>query len=189
MADFETARKITAHHEGGYANNPADTGGETMFGVSRNNFKDWPGWEIVDQIKAANPRTYVAVLNNHSQLKEQARAFYKAVFWDCYRADQIQNQAIANELFDTGVNMGQSRAATFLQRAINVTNNRGKRSPDVVVDGKVGPATIAALNAHTKPALVFKVLNGLQCAAYVSFAESKESQEQFMESWLSRVNF
>ncbi|MDR1034997.1 MAG: hypothetical protein LBT40_00015 [Deltaproteobacteria bacterium] len=32
--------------EGGWANNPADSGGETFRGIARNFHKSWPGWAI-----------------------------------------------------------------------------------------------------------------------------------------------
>lgn len=188
MANFDEAQKITGRHEGGYANNPSDTGGETMLGISRKHHPKWAGWPVVDGVKRDNPRGFVPVLNAHSGLKQLARNYFKALFWDCYRLDEVANQSIANEVYDTGVNCGQATAAKFLQRAINVTNNRGKYAPDVVVDGKVGPATIRSLNAHKRPGDVFKALNALQGAYYIAIAERNETQEIFMASWLSRVN-
>ncbi|MCC3159663.1 hypothetical protein LJ737_20650 [Hymenobacter sp. 15J16-1T3B] len=187
MADFATAYKITAQHEGGYANNPADTGGETIFGVSRNNFPKWVGWAVVDGLKkrAGFPGTAEA----SAQLKVMAANFYKEQFWDAFKLDQANNQAIANEVFDTAVNMGVGRAAGFLQRAINVTNKRGQYAPDVTPDGKVGAATITALNQHKRPQDVLKVLNALQGEFYVRIAERNPTQEIFMASWLSRVSF
>ena len=48
MSDFNIAYAKTGHAEGGYANNPDDSGGETVQGISRNNFPKWRGWMIVD---------------------------------------------------------------------------------------------------------------------------------------------
>ena len=50
MADFNQAFDITMGHEGGYANNKLDTGGETYRGVSRNNWPDWEGWRLIDRL-------------------------------------------------------------------------------------------------------------------------------------------
>jgi lysozyme family protein len=185
MANFATAHAITARFEGGYANSPIDSGGETMLGVSRNNFPHWPGWPIVDALK--KQPGFPTTANANTRLKELSAAFYKENFWDVFRLDEVHNQAIANEVFDTAVNMGTARAANFLQRAINVTNRRAQFAPDIQADGKIGPATIAALNAHKRPQLVLKVLNALQGEFYVRLAERKPDQEAFMESWLSRV--
>jgi len=37
--------------EGGYSNDIDDAGGETYAGISRNNFPDWYGWTIIDDLK------------------------------------------------------------------------------------------------------------------------------------------
>ena len=45
MADFEKAYKRTMKNEGGafgYSNNPKDPGGETIMGISRINWPQWP---------------------------------------------------------------------------------------------------------------------------------------------------
>jgi lysozyme family protein len=185
MANFHEAHRITAHHEGGYAHNPKDTGGETLFGVARKHWPDWPGWPHLDRLKTLPG--FPGTANSSAQLKALAAQFYKQNFWDVFRLDQVHNQAIANEVFDTAVNMGVAVAAQFLQRAINVTNRGGSFAPEVAADGKVGPLTVAALNQHKRPQMVLKVLNALQGERYVRIAERNPSQEVFMESWLSRV--
>jgi lysozyme family protein len=185
MADFATAYAITARHEGGYANSKIDSGGETMLGVSRNNFPTWPGWPIIDRLKGQ--LGFPDTANINPELKRMAAAFYKQQFWDVFRLDSVSNQAIANEVFDTAVNMGTVRAAQFLQRAINVTNRGGSYAPDITVDGKVGPATVAAINQHKRPGMLLKAMNALQGEFYIRLAERNPTQEAFMESWLSRV--
>ncbi len=55
---------------------------------------------------------------------------------------------IAAEMCDTGVNMGPTVATKMLQRWLNVFNRGGKLYPDMDVDGRIGPRTIAALRAY-----------------------------------------
>lgn len=185
MADFKTAYKITMAHEGGYANNPNDTGGETWKGVARKKHPYWAGWTIVDQwkIKAGFPDS----LAHAPGLQELVWQFYKKEFWDGLALDLINDQRIANELFDTAVNMGQGIAAIFLQRALNVSNRKGHDYPDLKVDGAIGSKTIAAVNGHPRPAQLFKLLNTLQGARYISICEANPSQEIFLTSWMNRV--
>jgi lysozyme family protein len=184
MADFKTAYKITMAHEGGWANNPADTGGETWRGIARNKHPDWLGWMLVDKAKHGD---FPANLNSVSGLQDMVESFYKVKFWDYLKLDQVNNQKIANELFDTSVNMGQGIAALFLQRSLNVSNRNGKDYPDLQVDGNIGPVTINALNNHPRQEQVLKLLNTLQGARYISICEANPSQEIFLNSWLSRV--
>ena len=49
MAIFNSAFQITMGNEGGYANNPADSGGETYKGIAKNYWPNWEGWTAVDQ--------------------------------------------------------------------------------------------------------------------------------------------
>lgn len=186
MADFKTAYKITMAHEGGYANNPADTGGETWKGIARKRHPDWPGWSTIDQYKAKPD--FPANLADAPGLQQGVELFYKIKFWDYLKLDQIGNQKIANELFDTSVNMGQGVAALFIQRALNVSNRNGKDYPDIEVDGNVGSKTVNAVNNHPRPDQLLKLLNTLQGAKYIAICEANPSQEIFMNSWLSRVS-
>ena len=52
MSDFDRAYAFTMGSEGEYQNDPIDPGGETWCGISRRANPDWPGWSIVDRIKA-----------------------------------------------------------------------------------------------------------------------------------------
>lgn len=185
MAEFKTAYKITMAHEGGYANNPLDSGGETWKGIARKKHPDWPGWQLIDKAKQGD---FPANLNSVPNLQNLVEMFYKVKFWDYLKLDQVNNQKIANELFDTAVNMGQGIAALFLQRSLNVSNRNGKDYPDLQIDGNVGPVTINAINNHPRQEQVLKLLNTLQGARYISICEANPTQEIFLNSWLSRVS-
>jgi lysozyme family protein len=186
MAQFEPAHAITAANEGGYANNKLDRGGETWKGVARNFWPNWPGWLLVDEQR--RQPGFPKNLWGSTDLQRHVLSFYKVNFWNVLKLDSVASQAIANELYDTGVNTGTGTAGTFLQRALNLTNKNGTLYADLVVDGKVGPATLSALNKHPNPPLVLKVLNVLQGAHYVKIAEANRTQEAFMQSWMARVS-
>lgn len=187
MADFKTAYKITMANEGGYANNPADSGGETWKGIARKKHPDWPGWGIIDHYKNKIKSGFPESLKDAPGLQESVEMFYKVGFWDYLKLDQVNNQKIANELFDTSVNMGQGIAALFLQRSLNISNRNGKDYGDIQLDGNIGPATISTLNSHPRQEQVLKLLNTLQGAKYIAICEANPSQEIFLTSWLSRV--
>lgn len=186
MADFKTAYKITMAHEGGYANNPNDSGGETWKGIARKKHPDWPYWATIDHYK--QKPDFPANLVDAPGLQQGVELFYKIKFWDYLKLDQIGNQKIANELFDTAVNMGQGIAALFIQRSLNVSNRNGKDYPDLQIDGNVGSITVNAVNNHPRPDQLLKLLNTLQGAKYIGICEANPSQEIFLNSWLSRVS-
>jgi lysozyme family protein len=200
MAQFEPAYAATAKVEGGFANNPNDSGGRTWRGISEKNWASWPGWAIINEAMKrptwpTGPNNYVTwgaitrFLAPNAELQRQVVLFYKINFWDALNLGGITSQAIANEVYDSAVNAGPVTAAKWLQRAINVTNRGGQLAPDVVLDGRIsnGGQTVRAVNVHAKPSLVLKALNILQGQHYISLAENRETQEGFIESWFSRV--
>ena len=89
-------------------------------GIARKKNPQWKGWKIVDELKAQ--RNFPDNLKNHKLLNDLVPDFFKEVFWDTNNLDAVNNQAIANEMYDTGVNAGSGYAAISLQRALNVTN-------------------------------------------------------------------
>lgn len=185
MAEFKTAYLETMKVEGGYANHPKDRGGETWKGIARNYHPNWPGWQIIDSFK--NKPGFETNLYASNALQQQVLIFYKQVFWDKMRLDEVKNQEIAMEMFDTGVNCGQEVAVRFLQRSLNVTNRNQQDYSNIQVDGQMGPMTLKAVNNHPRIKQVFKLMNALQGNRYLEICEHNESQEIFMTSWLSRV--
>lgn len=111
MADFKIALKKVLAAEGGYVDDPDDSGGETFAGVSRKNNKNWKGWEIIDDIKKTFNLPYAIksfnnILFTNDKLMELVGEVYKTNYWDPIQLDLIPSQRIANEMFDTAVNMG-----------------------------------------------------------------------------------
>lgn len=51
MANFKEAINKTLKFEGGYVNDPDDSGGETFLGISRVNNKSWKGWKLLINVK------------------------------------------------------------------------------------------------------------------------------------------
>lgn len=99
---------------------------------------------------------------------------------------------IAAELFDTGANMGPAVAATFLQRALTALNRGGKDYPDLSPDGRVGPTTLAALDAFLAArgrtggeAVLLRALEALQGERYLRLAEKRPGNEAFLYGWLA----
>lgn len=197
MAKFEIAESITGRNEGGYANNPADTGGETYAGIARNHWGKWEGWKYIDPLKIQY-KTYKQNFKNtdgrsamplasyinyyagqDDRVKKSISKFYKQNFWDVMKLDLVNDQQLANSVYDFGVNSGTGRSAKFLQQSVNVVCNVG-----LVVDGKIGAKTLNEINKHNAE-LIYNSLNKNREDFYRSIA--KGSQAQFLKSWLSRL--
>jgi lysozyme family protein len=162
--------------EGGYTDHPADRGGPTMFGITE---------------AVARANGYAGEMRRLP--RRQAAAFYRRLYWTRPRFDSVAEAAprIAAELFDTGVNMGPKVAASFLQRALNALNRGASDYPDIAVDGRIGPATLAALDGFLRrrgPAgetVLLKAIEALQGERYLRLAESRPANEAFLYGWLA----
>jgi lysozyme family protein len=130
MADFEIAHKITLKFEGGYTNHPDDngnwTGGKkgngnligTNHGISAPLLKEYLG--------------YIPAVGDMKQLTpEAAKKIYKKIFWDKIKGDFITSQEIANNLYDSAVNMGVTQAVLLAQRTLQVAET-GKMSIELL---------------------------------------------------------
>ena len=114
----------------------------------------------------------------------RAAAIYDRDFWGPLRLAQIENQVIAEEIFDTSVNCGVGTGARIAQEAVNLTNYP---DPDIAVDCHIGSGTIAAINGHRSVRAYYKALNGLQFVHYMQIVRNNPKQEKFIRSWLSRI--
>ncbi len=161
--------------EGGYSNNPDDSGGKTA-------------WGITEDVARANG--YEGLM--WSMPVATAKRIYKAQYWDTLFLDDCPSTRVAHEMFDTGVNCGIGVAGEFLQRALNALNRKQRDYPDMKVDGVPGPVTQHALRKFLEQrgdegeAVLLKALNCLQGARYVRLAEQREKDETFLYGWLKQ---
>lgn len=161
-------------HEGGYVNHLDDRGGATNWGITETTAR---AFGYTGEMRAM-PRSV-------------AKQIYTERYWIQPGFDQVNeiSPTVAEELLDTGVNMGPAIAARFLQRALNVLNAQGKTYPDVTVDGQLGRMTLAALRAFLAArgkdghAVLWKMLNAQQSVRYLEIAEANPSQEAFQFGW------
>jgi len=184
---FDNLMKV----EGSYSNNPLDKGGETYKGISRKNYPNWDGWVIIDEYKRAELK-FPTILEYSSKLNELVKGFYKESYWNKIKGDEI-NPKLAEELFDTSVNMGLGTGVKFLQHALNVLNRDESLYSDIKEDGGFGNATLAALDSYLsidKVELLIKIMNILQGYRYIQIMDIYPEQEAFARGWLNdRVRF
>ena len=179
MNDFNSAYKKTMRFEEGYSNNPNDRGGETYFGISRRKHPGWRGWVIIDNPDKHDPRI----------LKMLVYHFYYTEYWQKINCDKIQNQKIAEELFDSAVNFGRTAASYMLQKSLNLLNRNSKDYNDISVDGIVGDETITTVTKcikGNKENLLFNLMNFYQAKKYLEIMEADSTQEIFT-GWFKRV--
>lgn len=131
MAIFDKEFDKLILNEGGYVNDKDDNGGETYLGISRKFNPKWSGWKIVDNIKNKHGiKNITNTLKQDKNLTESAKVLYKEKYWDIFELDDIPNQNIAHQLFDTCVNCGKTIAISLAQQILGMSMN-GKWSEEL----------------------------------------------------------
>ena len=164
MANFDPAVAMVLRHEGGYvAPSPIypDPGGPTNMGVTQNVYSTYLG----------RPATAADV---QAMPLSDAKAIYRANYWNLVRADSIADQNVANWVLDMSVLRGVQAASKAVQTVLGV-----------VVDGAIGPKTIASLNAYGADAFLLKFYK-LCVAAFVGIVQQKPTQIVFLPQWTTR---
>lgn len=156
---FEIAIEKVLKDEGGYVNHPSDPGGETKYGISK---RSYPNVDI------------------KNLTIEGAKDIYYTDFWKTGPYEKMSYSHLAEKVFNTAVNTGNSRAFKFLQQAAN------ELGASLVVDGAIGPKTLAAVNAIDGPKLLNQYREE-QAKFYQSLVARNPSQKVFLKGWLNRA--
>jgi len=189
MTDFNEAfQKVIIQMEGKYNNDKNDSGGETVWGLTRKDDIDWSGWPIVGQYKGKIGYPNKLPFN---QLADLAKPYWKKKAWNYDSLDQYSDQALAEKIFLISVNMGKFWAIAILQRSFNVLNRRASYYFYLKVDGVAGPKTLSAVlayNAHEgNTRNLLTAVTGLQIVRNIILGEANEKLEDFENGWLNTI--
>ena len=166
---FDKAFEYTMSFEGwdAYTNDPDDKGGATKYGITIGTLKairfdvDGDG-EITE-----HDVRMLTIEDAHQIMREK--------YWDTIQADKIESERIAIKLFDCAVNMGPFRATKIAQEALNDLRC------GLVVDGRMGPKTLASLNGTDEDVFFLFLVTRLE-QFYVGL-----NQRKFLKGWLRRA--
>lgn len=186
MAKVDILLPYILQWEGGFVNDPADAGGATNKGVTIATWrqcgydKDNDGDIDVDDLKMiSNDDVKNIILKPH--------------YWDRWKADQIQNQKVANILVDWVWASGK-HGITIPQRILGLK-----------ADGIVGNKTLSAVNL-AEPNQLFSViykarvdfLNEITESSIAKYEQKigrkatekellKHTNKRFLKGWLNRL--
>lgn len=173
MADFQLVLANVLTHEGGYVNDPVDTGGETFKGIARNMHPDWVGWIIIDSYKTSPD--FPGILLQGKKLQQAIELFYKTNFWNPILGDMIKNQYIAESIFDFCVNAGVRTGILIVQNSIEID-----------ADGFMGPITLEKLNS-IDPEFFLAVFTLGKIARYIHLVKIRPANNRFFFGWIRRA--
>ena len=149
--------------EGGYTNDKHDKGGETTWGITKEEAREF-GYKG----------------NMQDLTKDFAKNIYLKKYYLGNKLDKVVNDEVALSICDWAVNSGRNGTKN-VQVALNQINGS-----DLVVDGTIGNKTLEVLNA-TDPGKFLEVYHNLQRLYYKGKVEADKTQEDFLAGWLNRV--
>lgn len=159
---FNEASLVVKAHEGGYGNDPNDSGGPTNFGITQSDLAQFRGHAVsADDVK--------------NMSFDEAKLIYKKDYWDPLHLDQVLNPTIQTILFDQGILSGVGGCTKAIQQVVGVT-----------VDGVIGPQTIAAINNMDPILLSKKFIISLQ-NRYIDIVLHNNTQIKFLKGWIART--
>lgn len=166
MANINKIVPFILKWEGGFVNDPDDLGGATNKGITIGTY------EYYCSLKRL-PKPSVNDLKNISD--EKWLDILKSLYWDKWKADEINNQSVANILVDwvwaSGI-YGIKRP----QKLLGVT-----------VDGIVGPKTLNTLNSRNQKELFDKIVKD-RIKFVDEICKSRPTNNKFRKGWLNRIN-
>ena len=162
-ADFNAALRFTLKWEGGYSNDPDDPGGATNFGITQKTYDGfYKGLGIpVRSVRDISP--------------QDVNDIYRKLYWNGLRCSEMQDP-LAGVLFDSAVNCGVSRVVKWLQRNI----------PGLVVDGALGPLTMAAVAREDAEVLAKKIIAERE-EHYLRLCNKNPIFNKYLLGWTNRV--
>jgi lysozyme family protein len=119
-------------------------------------------------------------LNIKNLTVQQAAQIYERDFWEKIHGGKIQDQALANKLFDLAVNIGVGRAIRLLQEASGLCGLPLKE------DGVMGTQTLTVINMCNSGALLLE-FKALASSYYRELAHVHPALQRFLGGWLKRA--
>jgi lysozyme family protein len=161
MTAFDICFDSILASEGGFVNDPRDTGGATNLGVTKRAWEQWVGHPVtIADIKSLTPA--------------KAAPFYRSQYWNAAHCDSFP-ASLALCLFHCAVNSGPKRAATILQGIVGA-----------LPDGSIGPATLqlarGAIAVRGERAMVTAFQD-----AYRAYYRTLSNFDHFGKGWLNRA--
>lgn len=136
MAKAELLKPFILKWEGGFVDDPLDRGGATNKGITIGTFRNFYGKDAtVEQLKHITDEQWLHI--------------FKSGYWDKWKADDIDNQSIADIVVDWAWASGTVTSIKQVQKILGVA-----------VDGIVGNDTLTAINIAGQRSLFAKSTAG-----------------------------
>jgi len=159
---FENVLNKILKEEGGFVNDPADSGGKTKAGITQKTYDAFRRKKHVPTRSVAFAR------------KVEIAEIYENIWVESRAA--LLHPGLNLMHFDFAVNAGNLKSAITLQQLVDVTQ-----------DGIIGPKTLAAAALQHPEELIMRYADARR-AFYNALASRREKDKRFLRGWLLRTN-
>ena len=181
--DFGLAVETVLEHEGGFVDDPKDTGGATNWGISLRFLReledaDGDGYRDGDLDRDGD----VDAADIRRMTRAQAVELYRRHFWEPGGYVRLGSSLIATKLFDLAVNMGPRPAHRLAQQGLRAVGYQ------VTPDGFLGPKTVARI-LEAPPLELAAAIRSEAAGFYRVLIALKPVREKYRDGWLRRAYF
>ena len=163
MAKAELLKPFILRWEGGFVDDPLDRGGATNKGITIGTFRNFYGKDAtVEQLKNITDEQWLHI--------------FKSGYWDKWKADDIENQSIADIVVDWAWASGTATSIKQVQKILGVA-----------VDGIVGNDTLTAINISVQRSL-FDKIRSRRIEFVENIVKRNPTQSRFLKGWKNRIN-
>jgi lysozyme family protein len=160
--NFDACLRLVLGAEGGYVDDPDDSGGATKFGITLATLQTWRHRQGLTE-----PVTAQTV---QALTRDEACEIYRTNYWNVLRCSELP-RGVDLVVFDFGVNAGTGRSAQTLQKVVGVEQ-----------DGSIGPITLHAVSG-LDPVKIIHEFSARRLALYATFPGFAE----FGKGWTNRT--
>lgn len=162
MTSDEIISDIIRREGSAYTNRSLDRGGPTRWGITQETLTNWRGHIVSPQ-------------DVENLTESEAREIYLDRYIRKPNIGMLTDPQIQAFMVDAAVNHGPSGAIRMLQKELGVPQ-----------DGRLGPITLAAVNA-IPPAALYRNLIADRAELYGSIISNDPSQAAFALGWMRRL--
>jgi len=158
MNDFKECLALVLKSEGGYVDDPRDSGGRTNLGITQKALEEWLGHDVDEKfMRKLTP--------------EIAAPFYEQKYWRaCY--GEVLPRGLNFLVFSMGINAGPGRSVKLFQSSLGC-----------LADGVIGPKTRELISTSNVSKLIAKFSDSRR-----DYYKALKSFPTFGRGWLARVD-
>ncbi|OXA69655.1 hypothetical protein B0A58_15335 [Flavobacterium branchiophilum NBRC 15030 = ATCC 35035] len=172
---FKKVAPIILKHEGGYVNDPDDSGGETNKGITIGTFKQYAKEDLGIEPTSENLKKIT---------DDQATIIYRKRYWEPKGFCKIEDDKVSLMIYDWTITSGG--AAKKVQELL--IDEFDKK---ITADGGIGSKTIEAINSVEDQDKLLKRIGAIRKEYYTNLAikDGKHTKNyKFLDGWHNRVD-